>query len=437
MRLLFAASEAAPWSKSGGLGDVCGALARALAARGHNVLLVVPGYRGSIPAGAKREPERHTLHFPFGDESFVLHTLTDERLTVAFVDAPKFFDRAGIYGEHGGSYIDNPRRYAFFTMASLAAAQALRFEAQVVHLHDWQTALGALALKRGFGGTALGKAAVVFTVHNLAYQGVFPKTEIDALGLPWEVFNPDGVEFHDQLCFLKAGLGFADHLTTVSPNYAKEILTAEGGFGLHGAIAARQAVLTGILNGIDDEEWNPQTDPLLPARYSKSDLSGKEICAQALLQRFELSLPPSARFARRPPIFGVVGRMTGQKGVEEMQAAAPLLLARGARLVVVGTGEPHFEANWRALAAKWPGRLGVHVGFDETLAHLVEAGSDFFLMPSRFEPCGLNQMYSQRYGTVPVVRGVGGLVDTVTDDVTGIVFSGDAFEEALERALKL
>jgi starch synthase len=441
MRLLFAASEAAPWSKSGGLGDVCGALPRALAARGHQVLLVVPGYRGSIPAAATREPERHTLHFPFGDEGFVLHTLTEERLTVAFVDAPKYFDRPGLYGEAGGSYPDNPRRYAVFTMAALAAAQALRFEPQVVHLHDWQTGLGALALKRGFGGTALGRAACVFTVHNLAYQGVFPKSEVDALGLPWEVFNPDGVEFHDQLSFLKAGVSFCDHVTTVSPTYAKEILTPEGGFGLHGAIAARKDALRGILNGIDDREWDPQTDPLLPARFSKGELSGKEVCARALLQRFGLSLPPSARFARRPPIFGVVGRMAGQKGVDALQVAAPSLLARGARLVIVGTGEPQFENAWRALAAKWPGRLGVHIGFDEPLAHLVEAGSDFFLMPSRFEPCGLNQMYSQRYGTVPVVRGVGGLVDTVTDvglpGATGIVFQGDAFAAALERALKL
>jgi starch synthase len=443
MRLLFIASEAAPWSKTGGLGDIAGALPRALAARGHHVLLVTPAYRGAVPAAAVRDSTRHTLHFPFGDSTFVLHELSvQERLTVAFVDAPQYFNRAGIYGEGGGSYPDNARRFTFFTMAGFVAAQVMGFEVELVHLHDWQTAIGALALKQGFKGTRLGKAPVVFTIHNLAYQGVFPKTEIDALGLPWEVFNPDGVEFHDQLSFMKAGLAFADHITTVSPNYAKEILTPEGGWGLEGALAARKEALSGILNGIDPKEWNPAADPLLPARFSAKDLSGKEVCAQKLRERFKLSLPPTVRGgARRPPTFGLVGRMTGQKGVEELQAAAPFLLARGARMVVVGTGEPNHEKAWGALAAKWPGRLGLYVGFDESLAHLVEAGSDFFLMPSRFEPCGLNQMYSQRYGTVPVVRGVGGLADTVVDlekpGATGIVFLGEAFTAALERALEL
>jgi starch synthase len=442
MRILFIASEAAPWSKTGGLGDIAGALPRALATRGHQVTLVTPAYRGSLPLGTRRDPTRHTLHFPFGDAAYVLHQLSiDERMNVVFVEAPQFFDRAGIYGEGGGSYIDNARRYAFFTMAALSAAQMLSLDPEVVHLHDWQTGLGALALKQGFKKSRLGRAPTVFTVHNLAYQGVFPKTEIDALGLPWEVFNPDGLEFHDQLSFMKAALSFSDHITTVSPNYAQEILTPEGGFGLHAALAARKGALTGILNGIETDVWNPQADPLLPASFHAQDLAGKEVCAQVLLEHFSLSLPPTVRSGRRPPIFGVVGRMTGQKGVDELLAAAPMLMARGARLVVIGTGEPNYQSAWKALAAKWPGRLGVYVGFDESLAHLVEAGSDFFLMPSRFEPCGLNQMYSQRYGTVPVVRAVGGLADTVTDlaepGATGICFQGEAFKPALERALTL
>ncbi|MFT3839612.1 MAG: glycogen synthase GlgA [Myxococcaceae bacterium] len=437
MKVLFVASEVAPWSKTGGLADVASALPIALAKRGHQVRVVSPRYRGLGDGAAPSGPPL-PLRFPAFEGTARAVSMEAQGVEQVFIGEPKFFDRAGIYGEHGGEYADNHRRYAFFTCAALAHAQATGFDAEVVHLNDWQTGLAPLMLRRGFQGSALGRARTVLTIHNLAYQGNAEKHAMNELGLPWDLFTPAGVEFYDRLSFLKAGLMYCDAITTVSPTYAEEIQTAGGGHGLDGVLRDRVSVLSGILNGVDTEQWNPATDPLIPARYSAGALDGKEECRRALLRRFGLPLEP------RWPVFGVVGRMADQKGVDLYQAVLPKLLEGPVRAVVMGTGDKRFENAYLELERRFRDRFAVQVGFDEPLSHLIEAGSDFFVMPSRFEPCGLNQMYSLRYGTVPVVRSVGGLKDTVTDlkepQATGIrfdAFTPEALLEALQRAVKL
>jgi starch synthase len=432
VKVLFIASEVAPYSKTGGLADVAGALPRALLARGLEVLVVSPLWK-EVPREGLTAAASFKLQFPFGIYS--VRILRDGPF--AFIEQPQLFERAGLYGEP-----DDAQRFTFFGAAALSAAQAIGFEPDVVHLNDWQTGLGALALSRGYSTTRLKRARSVFTIHNLAYQGVFPKSLMGTLGLPWELFTPDGIEFHDQISFLKAGLQYADVLTTVSPTYAKEIQTPANGQGLHGLLAHRANALHGILNGIDTEEWNPANDRLLPAHYSSTRLEGKETCARALLERMKLPLPKRGK--KRPPIFGTVGRLADQKGVDLLIGALPFLLAKGAQAVIVGTGEERFASQLTALAQKNSAQLSVHIGFDEGLAHLVEAGCDFFMMPSKYEPCGLNQMYSLRYGTVPIVRAVGGLQDTVVDlelpNATGIKFheyDEHALAAAMMRAFEL
>ncbi|MBI3185981.1 MAG: glycogen synthase GlgA [Myxococcales bacterium] len=440
MRVLFLASEVAPFSKTGGLADVAGALPKALSKRGHELLVVTPLYsqvkdKAIQPAGGP-----FTLRFPFGEvEGWLRQAQLGRGHRVLFVDQPAFFQRPGLYQEDNRDYPDNHRRFAYFSIAALAAAELVKFTPEVVHLNDWQTGLAAVALARGYQGTRLSSARSVFTIHNLAYQGAFPKLVMDELGLPWELFNPEGLEFYDRPSFLKAGIAFADALTTVSRRYAEEIQTAEGGWGLEGFLRDRRHKLRGILNGADYSEWDPQADPYLPARFSPKDLSGKEQCKKKLLERFGL---PAAAVAS--PAFGLVGRLADQKGIDLLLYSLPRLLERELTVTVLGSGEARYEQALRQLAARYPRKLGVKIGFDPALAHLLEAGSDFFLMPSRYEPCGLNQMYSLRYGAVPVVRRVGGLDDTVVDlkekGATGIKF-GDyqptAFLEAVDRALGL
>jgi starch synthase len=432
VRVLFVASEVAPFSKTGGLADVAGALPKALNARGVETLTVSPLWP-SVPRRGLKDEGVLVQQFPFG--SVTAHVRRDKNFL--FIDAPGLYERKRLYGEP-----DDARRFAVLSTASLAAAQLIGFAPDVVHLNDWQTGLAALALSRGFSTTPLKRAKSVFTIHNLAYAGVFPKEVMYELGLPWELFTTDGIEFYDQLSFLKCGLVFADALTTVSPTYAHEIQTPEAGNGLHGLLAWRSSALHGILNGIDVSEWDPQTDKLLPAHFSPTTLAGKEACARALLEKVKLPLPKAG--AKRGPIFGNVGRMVEQKGVELLIATLPGLLDRGAYAVIIGTGDERYAMALNQLAQQYPKQLHVHIGFSEELAHLIEAGSDFFLMPSRFEPCGLNQMYSLRYGTIPVVRAVGGLEDTITDlsqpEATGIKFGPfdpHALWTAIDRAFEL
>ncbi|HEX7488933.1 MAG TPA: glycogen synthase GlgA, partial [Anaeromyxobacteraceae bacterium] len=346
--------------------------------------------------------------------------------------------RRGLYHEHGRDYADNAQRFAFLCRAALDLPRAVGFEPDVVHLHDWQAALGAWILRHELpqAGWAA-RARTVYTIHNLAYQGVFSKELIPAVGLPWEVFRYESMEFYDQLNFMKAGIVFADALTTVSPNYAREILTPEHGCSLDGLLRHRAKDLTGILNGIDAKVWDPARDPNLAAPYGPEDLGGKARCKQAL--QLELGLP----VRRDVPMVAMVGRLAEQKGIDLVAAVLPEIMHMPLQLVMLGSGRQDYEELFERTAREHPDRVAVRIGFDEGLAHRMEAGADLFLMPSRFEPCGLNQLYSLRYGTVPVVRAVGGLVDTVEDFDGHRRGSGFKFKEyhpaamltALRRAL--
>ncbi|HTN51116.1 MAG TPA: glycogen synthase GlgA, partial [Anaeromyxobacter sp.] len=307
-------------------------------------------------------------------------------------------------------YGDNAERFTWLSRAALALPAALRLRPRVVHANDWQTGLCPWLLRNEHAeDPSLAGARTVFTIHNLAYQGVFPKDVVPFLGLPWDEFRFDGFEFHDQLSFMKAALSFADALTTVSPTYAREIVTPDGGHGLDLVLRHRRADLHGILNGIDVSEWDPARDPHLPAHFRADDLSGKARCKEALARELSLPVRPEV------PLVGMVGRLAEQKGVDLVAAALPTLLEHGVQVALLGSGQPEYQDVFAGAARARPDRVAARIGFDEGLAHRIEAGADLFLMPSRFEPCGLNQMYSLRYGTVPVVRAVGGLEDTVED----------------------
>jgi len=412
MDVLFVSSEVAPFSKTGGLGDVAASLPAALAARGHRVVVVTPRYGGIDPVrhGLTRLPG--TLEARGERCGMWLRHAGSGTPEICFLEHDLFYGfRRHPYGDGGGDYPDNPSRFAFLARAALDLPRALAWKPSIVHWNDWQTGLGPWFLKAEHGADPwLAGARSVFTIHNLAYQGMFAKGFMDVVGLPWSIFRFDhGVEFHDQLNFMKGGLSFADALTTVSPNYAREILTVEGGYGLDTVLRRRSADLYGILNGIDVREWDPAADPHLPARFDRRDLRGK-VKVKAALQA-ELGLPVKPHV----PLVGLVGRLADQKGVDLVAAATPALLRSDAQFALLGSGQREFQDFFAWVARERPDRFAARIGFDEGLAHRIEAGADLFLMPSRFEPCGLNQMYSLRYGTPPVARAVGGLVDTVED----------------------
>jgi starch synthase len=438
MKILYVASEVTPFSKTGGLGDVAGALPAELAALGHEVKVVTPRYASIRDARLTPTGHHLELRFPFGTERGpVLSLRPAPNLEILFLENEHFYGRSGIYGDAWGEFGDNHRRYAYLSMGALQLAQRLRFHPDIIHANDWQTGLVPVALRRGFQGTALARARTVLTIHNLAYQGQFGKHVMDELGLPWDLFTAEqGLEFWDSVNFLKGGIQFSDALTTVSPTYAKEIQEPEGGANLDGLLRQRRGVLTGIINGIDVQEWNPETDTYLPARYGADDLSGKAACRRELLRRAGLREDTDA------PVFGIVSRLAWQKGVDLLLEVMPQALQSDIRFFAVGSGEGRFEDGLRSLQQQFPQQVGTYIGFDQGLSHLVEAGADFFIMPSRYEPCGLNQMYSLRYGTVPIVRATGGLVDTVdgSQEGDGILFEAfhpSALLAALRRAQAL
>jgi starch synthase len=412
LRVLMIASEAQPFSKTGGLADVATALPKALAALGHDVTVITPRYRGVIDG-----PLATTVPIEVAGHRFstrLMEAPLDEgaslgvgsgRRRVLLLDCPELYDRDGIYYDARGDFSDNPVRYAVLSAASIEWARQQTTPIDVVHSHDWQGGLASIYARR------LPSAKRVFTIHNLAYQGVFDKTWVPRLGLDWSDFTmASGFEFFDRLSFLKAGINFSDAITTVSPTYAEEIQRPEYGYGFDGVIRARRDALIGILNGIDHDEWNPANDAFLPAPFDAAHLEGKQASKRALLEAFGFAITDALL---KRPVIGMVSRMVDQKGLDLIAAAASDLMSLDATFVIVGTGEARYQEMWRSLSRSHPDRVGVFVGFDERRAHLVEGGADMFLMPSRFEPCGLNQMYSLRYGTVPIVRAVGGLVDTV------------------------
>ena len=432
------ASEAAPWAKTGGLGDVLGALPVALDAAGHDVTIVLPKYRGIDTGGA--EVREFRLRAAPASRPIAWHILPlSEGRRVVFVETPELFDRAGIYGEGGVDYSDNYRRFDVLCLAALEFATLDGgLPPDVIHAHDWQASLSLARLATEARWRALQSAGRVLTIHNLAYQGVFPREVVPALGLPWDVFKVETGEFWGKFNCLKAGITAADIVTTVSPTYAEETRTPAAGAGLDGVLRAQGDRYVGILNGIDTDIWNPATDPLLPAHFTADDLSGKAECKRALLATLGLR---GGDDAMKRPLVGMVSRLVAQKGLDLINRASAGLVELDATYVFVGTGEPKYEARLRALAAAHPSRVAVRIGFDERLAHLVEAGSDIFLMPSEFEPCGLNQMYSLRYGTVPIVRAVGGLHDTIQPytaralNANGFKFS-EGSPEALVRVVQ-
>lgn len=418
MKLLIAASEAVPYAKTGGLADVTGALPQELVKLGHDIILVLPRYRSLEQAGRTfRVVARVAVPTPQGsteavvEEDVVAVPGCKAALRVWAVRQDRFFDRDGLYQEQGRDYPDNLERFSWFSRAIVEIAAFLsrrkNWKADILHLHDWQTALCAVYLKTtDRDRVELQGTRTVLTLHNVGYQGIFPGNRLNATGLPASLFSIDGLEFYGSLNLLKGGINFADYLTTVSPTYAKEILTPEFGFGLEGVLRMRQESLKGIINGIDTECWNPASDHFLPASYSVGDLSGKQICKRSLQQEFGLP-------AISVPVLAVIARLTSQKGLDLLEAIIPQLMEEKLQLIVLGTGDSKHEEVLKRLRDRFPSRIGLHIGFDEGLAHRIEGGADIFVMPSRYEPCGLSQLYSLRYGTVPVVARTGGLVDTV------------------------
>jgi starch synthase len=402
-------SEAVPFAKTGGLADVLGALPKALTRLGHTVDLVIPRYRG-INVGRPSSTIRVALGGQVDDAQMFEAEI--DGLRTIFVGHNTYFDRDYLYGVADRDYPDNPERFAFFSQAALNWATSTGHPYDVVHAHDWQAGLVPVLLNRADGTQAARRTPTVFTIHNLAYQGVFDASWLPRLGLGWDLMRLDAMEYWGRISYLKAGIVFSDLVTTVSPTYAQEIQTTELGFGFDGILRARSHALVGILNGIDYDQWDPDGDLNLPEPYNASKLRGKATAKRKLLETY--GLPAKAKDRARP-LIGMISRMVDQKGFDLIGALADELPKLGAMLVVLGTGDRRHEQLWRDLAATHPAVVGARIGFDEGLAHLIEGGSDIFLMPSRFEPCGLNQMYSLRYGTVPVVRATGGLNDTVLD----------------------
>jgi starch synthase len=437
VKIAHLSAEVAPWCKSGGLGDVLGALPQAQARAGAQVAVFLPLHREALRTAHRRglsltptgvDVIVNIAGQPIGAR-FLAHTdPSSPGLTTYLLDCPRFFDRDGLYVDPatGRDYSDNGLRYPFFCQAVLQAVRRLMGEVpDVIHAHDWQTAVAPIYLRHAAVPTVL-------TIHNLAYQGVFPKDILPAIGLDWSVFTPERAEYHDHLALLKGGIADASAVTTVSPTYAREIGTAQHGQGLHDFIRAHARRLRGILNGIDAETWSPEHDPHIAQQYSTGSLDGKWACRQALQREFGLSGPAGE------PLLGAIARFTGQKGIDLIADIVPHLERLKANLVVLGTGSSSLEDRMRRLARRHR-RLAVRIDFDSALSHRITAGCDIYLMPSRFEPCGLNQMYSMAYGTVPVVHTTGGLRDTVTDQ-TGFRFDNPdaagllwATEQAISR----
>ncbi|MGD0821323.1 MAG: glycogen synthase GlgA [Desulfomonilia bacterium] len=399
MKVLLCSSEVTPYAKTGGLADVSAALPSELSRQGIDCSVVMPLYREVMNMGLPLKP--------FGEVSVLTGIgITEAKIfshgTIYFISHPLFSDRTGLYSYAGNDYPDNLERFACFSRACVEMIR-LMGDVDIVHCNDWQTAL-VLAYMKDAG---IERTGSLFTIHNLAYQGLFDAILWSMLFLPYELFNHDCMEYYGRINIMKAGIVFADAVNTVSPTYAQEIQTSEFGSGLEGLLRAISYKLSGIANGIDTDIWDPAKDRLIAQQYSMSDLAGKAKCKNALLSMF--SLPDDER-----PVFGLISRLVEQKGIDCVLEAIPKMASIGAKVVILGNGNPAFEKRLKDLRGDLPSHLGVHIGFDEAKAHAIEAGSDFFLMPSRFEPCGLNQMISMRYGTIPIVTGVGGLRDTVT-----------------------
>ena len=441
MHIAFAASECVPFSKTGGLADVVGALPAALANLGHQVSVYIPRYRQTRLSDAQTVVRSITV--PFDDHYRFCSVLTAGNhggVRFYFVEYPPFFDREALYGTSAGDYHDNAERFALFCRAVLEASKILGVP-QVFHCHDWQSALVPVLLHTQYAeDPAFRNVATVFTIHNMGYQGLFSPDTLPLLTLPWDLFTIIKMEFFGQVNFLKGALVYSDFVTTVSKKYSQEIQTAEFGFGLEGVLRDRSATVAGILNGVDYNEWSPEKDKFIAAKYSAKDLGGKAECKRDLLAAFGLANSDPGL-----PVIGIVSRFAAQKGFDLIAQIMDRLAREEMIVVALGSGDNVYEEMFRRLNKQFPNRIAVKVAYDNALAHKIEAGSDMFLMPSRYEPCGLNQIYSLRYGTVPIVRATGGLDDTIepwnprTGKGTGFKFadySGEALLLTIKEALR-
>lgn len=445
MNIVWTTSEAAPYAKTGGLADVSFSLPYALAENGHNVSVFMPYYPQVMgDKCSNTECVYELLGVPFGDNdeyaSIRCHKI-NKNLTFYFIEFDRFYDRPKLYDWDGNEYIDNAERFIFLSRAIMQAILALEIKVDVLHANDWHTALCNVYLKSALYHSYdnFSQAKSVMTIHNIGYQGVFDKANLYWTGLNWDYFNIHCLEFHDQLNFLKAGVMTADMVTTVSPTYAEEILSPEYGFNLEQSLQHRavQGKLRGIINGIDIEEWNPETDPLIPRNFSANDLTGKAICKADLQKEFGLEIRANV------PLYGVVSRLATQKGLDVfIESIEEMLQYDDVQFVIVGSGDKWQESTLANFSREYPGKFGAYIGFNNKLAHMIEAGADFFVMPSRYEPCGLNQMYSMKYGTLPIVRSTGGLEDTVNtyspehlDTATGFKFT-DLHAMALRNTMR-
>ena len=437
MKILIATPEATPYVKTGGLADVAGALLKEYTRMNHQPSLVLPLYR-KIREHFHLTDTGHRVIIPIGDQRMTGRIFSHGPFAY-FLECDEFFDREDLYGTPDGDYPDNAARFIFFARAVLEACIALGLEPDVIHCNDWQTGLLPLYLRTLYHNDLFSRTATLITIHNLGYQGLFDASSLPLTGLPAEWFNPEGIEFYGKVNFLKAGLVASDAITTVSTTYAKEILTPEYGYGLDGFLKTRASAVHGIINGIDTEEWDPLRDIFIPGTYGASDLSGKTACKGELMRECSLS----AR-NKNSPLLSFVGRLSAQKGLDIFIEAADDMMAAGVNVIILGKGDEEIQNSILGLARKHKGKVFVKIGYDEAFAHRVYAGSDLFLMPSRYEPCGLGQLIAMRYGTIPVARKTGGLNDTITDydylrgTGTGFLFDdyrASALKECLGRAL--
>jgi len=447
LKILLATSEAVPFAKTGGLADVCGALPVELARLGHEPVVILPAYRQTLAAGLPIERTGVTFDVPIGSKTvtgtFLKTYLPDSQVPVYLVENEHYYNRAGLYQDGGEDYRDNCERFVFYCRAVLEAMRLLDLQVELVHANDWQTALIPAYLKLEYRGVpGYERIGTLFTIHNMAYQGVFWHWDMLLTGLDWKYFNWQQMEFFGNLNLLKTGLIFSDRLNTVSPRYSEEIQSAPLGCGLEGVLQNRRDVLSGIVNGVDYREWDPAKDTHLPAHFTiETATAGKAACKAALQQ--ELGLPQNPRV----PLVAFIGRLATQKGIDLLTTAIrEWAQTQEVQWAILGTGEPDYEQQLAHLAERFPHKVSTKLEFSNAVAHRIEAGADMFVMPSRYEPCGLNQLYSLKYGTVPIVRATGGLVDTITDTneatlaagtATGFCF-GDystlALNEALSRA---
>jgi starch synthase len=442
MHIVYAASECVPYVKTGGLADVVGAVPREIVKLGHRATVYLPYYRQVREYAPDKKAAILSVTIPFryyNRFASILDGGEHEGVQFYFVDNPEMFDRESIYATPTGEYADNWERFGFFSRAVLEATKQLGVP-DIFHVHDWQTSMMSVYLQTTYYfDPALRHAGTVLTIHNAGYQGRFPPQTTESLLLPWEVFTMDHVEHYDTFDFLKGGIVYSDAITTVSPTYAKEIQTPEYGESLDGVLRTRAADLHGILNGVDYKEWDPATDHNIAAHYSPANLEGKHECRRDLLHAFG-----APHVADETPVLGIVSRFATQKGFDLISQIARRLLGEDVFLVALGTGEPYYEGVFRSIQEQYPAKAAVKIAYDNILAHKIEAGADIFLMPSRYEPCGLNQIYSMKYGTVPVVHATGGLDDTVKEwdpkkqTGTGFKFhaqNADEFYMAIERAM--